>query len=192
MKRLHQLCVDTAKKAINELKIMQRYFSTPHCLLKFNQITHNLTADGNLPDGKTDRSNLFWSMTIGDCAISSFFSVDKQVEVSKRGKKVISIKPAVETKTNCAVDRSNSCLSPSSTSQLQSTQFFSPKGNETTRKDTSESVYLDAVTSSDVNPSNSTLINSQNTVNLFDITKNNFYLIELKNEGKGIGSRRRR
>lgn len=73
MKRLHELCEETAKKAINELRLMQRRFSMPHHLLKFDlmilpkakplslQKFHSLTT-----------RNLFWSVTFGDVVVADF------------------------------------------------------------------------------------------------------------------------
>ncbi|CAF0953783.1 unnamed protein product [Brachionus calyciflorus] len=63
MKRLHQLCPDTARLAINQLRLTQRYFSTPYYLLKYKKLTSNKLSL---------KKNLFWSITAGDCFIADF------------------------------------------------------------------------------------------------------------------------
>lgn len=75
MKRLHQLCKETAKKAINRLRLMHRYLSTPYYLLKFNDLTQAKRH-------KDDRFHLYWSMTFGDCLIGDFSSSWEYLEAN--------------------------------------------------------------------------------------------------------------
>ena len=62
MKRLHQLSFHTAKQAINEMRLMQLYFSTPFYLLKFRELA--------TPAGNFSKSN-FWSLVCGEIAIAN-------------------------------------------------------------------------------------------------------------------------
>ena len=63
MKRLHQLSCHTAKQAINEMRLMQLYFSTPFYLLKFRELA--------TPVGNFSKSN-FWSLVCGEIAVANF------------------------------------------------------------------------------------------------------------------------
>ncbi len=75
MKRFHQLCSDTARQAINELRLMQRYFSTPYHLLKYKEITNmanEMFTNRNKLKKSSNNYNLFWSITLGNCLIADF------------------------------------------------------------------------------------------------------------------------
>ncbi len=145
MKRLHQLCVDTAKKAINELKLMQRYFSTPYYLLKLNQLTGRSGIISIVAaQKKKDDSNLFWSLTLGDCVLSSFFSLERGFESGQNNRSLISIKKP----------SSNLKLLPQIDSLTQASKFFSPINNKTVKKDSDGTVYYDVPTSTDLTPKN--------------------------------------
>jgi predicted RNA binding protein with dsRBD fold (UPF0201 family) len=139
MKRLHQLCADTAKKAINELKLMQRYFSTPYYLLKFNEIakkTATITA-GTKKD--TDSGNLFWSLTLGDCVLSSFFTLEGNFneDTTAQSKSLVQLKKQPAT--------------ASILKQSQQDKFLSPIDAlvGTTKKVNESTVYYDAPSTSD-------------------------------------------
>jgi hypothetical protein len=78
MKRLHQLSAHTAKEAINELRLMHQYFSTPHYLLKFREInqmeqipyfldeSNNFLSNGNndIDENSNTKSNNFFLFSI--------------------------------------------------------------------------------------------------------------------------------
>ena len=98
MKRLHQLCLETAKQAINELRLMQRYFSTPYYLLKFKELTSNTQNQSSRKASKSEsinrelkskNCNLFWSITLGNCVIADFstnidtFNLNKYALIKK-------------------------------------------------------------------------------------------------------------
>lgn len=131
MKRLHQLSVDTAKQAINELRLMQRHFSTPSYLLKYKKLTQ--TANES-------KSNLFWSITIGDCIMSDFSTSIDTLNLNKQ---------SFERKTNSfRSSNENTLIQINQTQQQQQetvecsskTQFYSPY--------TEKSVYIDAIATS--------------------------------------------
>ncbi|RNA16956.1 Guanine nucleotide exchange protein SMCR8 -like protein [Brachionus plicatilis] len=70
MKKLHELCPDTVKQAINQLKLTQRYFSTWFHLLKYKKSSLG---------PQSLKHNIFWSMTAGDCHICDFsLDIDTQ------------------------------------------------------------------------------------------------------------------
>jgi hypothetical protein len=126
-KRLHQLCVDTAKQAINELRLMHYHFSKPYYLLKYKQIaSSNLSNYSNISNSVSynstlnnvsansssnfcNQSNLFWSITLGDCKIADFstqidlFNLNKSALIKKTNKNEVNF-----------INNNNS------------TQFFSP------------------------------------------------------------------
>jgi hypothetical protein len=98
MKRLHQLCEDTARKAINQLRLMHRYFSTPYYLLKYNELTqinknNRRESSSSSSPSHSDRSHLFWSITLGDCLMADFatnkdtFNLNKYSVIQKSIKK---------------------------------------------------------------------------------------------------------
>ena len=153
MKRMYQLCTFTAKKAINELKLMQRYFSTPYYLLKFNEITKSNsdceqgTNTNNMltcHKRKRDDTNLFWSITFGDCSISSFFPLDKNLINSKQKRMSLEISNVKNKQSSIKL------INASQASHMQ-TKFYSPINNSKKDKEYREkdetTVYLDAATS---------------------------------------------
>lgn len=83
MKRLHHLSVHTAKQAINEMRLVQVYFSTPNYLLKFREIHQNIAATKESKFIKHQDSNHFWSVTFGDCAIDNFSTSIDTVNLNK-------------------------------------------------------------------------------------------------------------
>ena len=92
MKRFHQLCSDTARQAINELRLMQRYYSTPYHLLKYKEITsvgNEPFSDKNKLKKSSANYNLFWSITLGNCLIADFstnidtFNLNKYALIKK-------------------------------------------------------------------------------------------------------------
>ena len=90
MKRFHQLCSDTARQAINELRLMQRHFSTSYHLLKYKELTRMGKSD--IFTNKSNHSNsyqLFWSITLGNCLVADFstnidtFNLNKYALIKK-------------------------------------------------------------------------------------------------------------
>lgn len=130
-KRLQQLCVDTAKQAINELRLMHYHFSKPYYLLKYKQITsmglsnfsntsnsvsYNSTLSNitsNSSSNLSNQSNLFWSITLGDCKIADFST---QIDLFNLNKSTL-IKRTNKTEINLNINNN---------SNNNSTQFFSP------------------------------------------------------------------
>jgi hypothetical protein len=93
MKRFHQLCSDTARQAINELRLMQRHFSTPYHLLKYKELTRmgnsEIFSYKNNQNARSNSSNLFWSITLGNSLIADFstnidtFNLNKYALIKK-------------------------------------------------------------------------------------------------------------
>ena len=146
MKRLHQLSIHTAKEAINELRVMLQYFSTPYYLLKYRDLNRNGAEP--LMNG---RPNHFWSITAGDCVVGDFstridtlnlnkYSLIKKFNsssrmstysqlypdcVDKKARLLLNAnKPADQTRTNKVANNSTSS---------GKTQFFSPDQNSSAK-----------------------------------------------------------
>lgn len=131
MKRLHQLSCHTAKQAINEMRLMQLYFSTPYYLLKFRELV--------TPNTNYSKSN-FWSIMCGEIAVANFatnidtFNLNKSNLLKMANNKTrshesctLNINKFKET------DEEEETLLYSSTNKNDSikTQFYSPLNERT-------------------------------------------------------------
>ncbi len=143
---------------------MQRYFSTPYYLLKLNQLTNKsaISSIVSTPGSKKkDDSNLFWSLTLGDCVLTSFFSFGHGFDEAQQNRSLISIKKPTST-----------LKPPQIQSLTETTKFFSPINNTTVKKDNEGTVYYEALTSSDLTQDNS---NKNVIMSNFTTNYSNFY-----------------
>lgn len=152
MKRLHQLCEETARKAINELRLMHRRFSMPHHLLKFDYMTPSLRASlGHVrTSAPSAQRDLFWSFTLADMAVADLFvrapeSDESTVNLNKstllqRGKSALA-KEALNDVAEKQPSASVACASVE-------TQFFSIGKADTFAK-SANVAYFDVQTNND-------------------------------------------
>lgn len=135
MKRLHQLCEDTARKAINELRLMHRRFSLTHHYLKLDDI--NITSNKKERVGyrRIANRNLFWSLTLGDTFVTDFMvnspaderatTINKAMLLSKRSvDRSVDDEAAEKLEKSALTVVQTSTLAPASSTSID-TQFFS-------------------------------------------------------------------
>ena len=110
MKRLQQLSEDTAKQAINELRLMHKYFSTPAYLIKYRDLSSRPLAKSSQKN-----MNLFWSVSLGECDIADFstnidtfnlnkYELIKKTNSFKNNESNIEIVSASEKVNTCAIN----------------------------------------------------------------------------------------
>lgn len=82
MKRLHQLSINTAKAAINEMRLMHSYFSTPYYLLKFRDI-NKMKANATIQETGNGNLSHFWSILFGNSVIDDFSTNIDSINLNK-------------------------------------------------------------------------------------------------------------
>lgn len=107
MKRLHQLSMKTAKNAINEMRLMHSYFTTPYYLIKFRDIDKNKIDFSTI---NLKILNYFWSFIFGNSVIDDFSTNIESMNLDKYSlikKDNSSTNELYHNQTDCSVTINN-------------------------------------------------------------------------------------
>lgn len=168
MKRLHQLCENTARKAINELRLMHRHFSMPSYLLKYNE----LTKSSHKP-----HSNLFWSITMGDMALVDFSTNLDTLNLNKSTLMQQPNSPHKNTSsaTNAVRRPSPSGVNKTNNSRRKKTTDVTQQKNDDNDNDDADNVEVGTATSQDTqffSPSQNTQSLQKSSATYYDANTN--------------------